>query len=118
MCDRRLPFLGKLSILRIYINSKYQKNPLRIRTGYQSERPHTCIFRETYCKWRFPNFFLKQILFIKEKDDGGICEPFVVTYGIKELKTFLHSILKNNSSTLINLMKRTVKSIQLESLSG
>ncbi len=33
-------------------------------------------------------------LLVEEKNDGCISEPFIITDGIKQLQTLLHSVLK------------------------
>lgn len=43
----------------------------------------TSVFRKTYSERGFLNLLFKQILLVKEKDDGGIRKPFVITDRIK-----------------------------------
>ena len=42
-------------------------------------------------------------LFVEEKDDGGVTEPFVVADAVEQLQTLLHSVLKRGKSMKGNL---------------
>ena len=54
----------------------------------------TCILRETNSQCRSENFLLEEIFLVEEEDDGGVTEPFVVTDGVEQFQTLLHSVLK------------------------
>lgn len=43
---------------------------------------------------RLLDLFLKQILLVKEENDGSVSKPLVVANGIKQLEAFLHAILQ------------------------
>jgi len=52
----------------------------------------TCVLWEANGERRLFDFLFKEILFVEEENDGGVREPLVVTNGIKQLQTLLHSV--------------------------
>lgn len=58
----------------------------------------TCVFREADCEGAASYLLLEQVLLVKEEDDRGFCEPFVVADGVKELHALVHSVLKRNKN--------------------
>lgn len=43
-------------------------------------------------EWGDLNLLLEQVLLVQEQNDGGVCEPLVVTDGLEELHGLAHSI--------------------------
>lgn len=54
----------------------------------------TSILRKANGQRPLIDFFLKQVLLVKEEDDGSISEPLVVANRIKEIEAFLHAVLQ------------------------
>ena len=52
------------------------------------------VLRETNGQEGLLDLLLEEILLVQKENDRSVCEPFVVTDGIKQLEGFLHSILK------------------------
>lgn len=47
------------------------------------------------------DLILKQVLLVKEEDDGGLNEPLVVANGVKELHALVHPVLMKTSGVII-----------------
>lgn len=54
----------------------------------------TCIFWVADGERTLLDLLLKQILFIQEQDDGGVCEPLIVADAVKQLHALMHSVLQ------------------------
>lgn len=83
------------TLLIIILAGMHMLTLFKRTVDFDDSRPNlTCVFGETYCKGGLLDFLFEQIFLVEEEDDRGVCEPFIVTDGIKQFQTLLHAILK------------------------
>lgn len=71
------------------------ENYINIKQVFQ-----TCVLREADGERAACDLLLKQILLIEKEDDGGLCEPFIVADGVKELHALMHTVLGTKKKKL------------------